>query len=88
MIRSSAWRCFALGVVTMSNVGASAPAPAKLCAGEPRNLLVDLYALLGFRQDDPSTGYVESVQAVAPCDGRLYLDVPFGGQGCRRSGQR
>ncbi|WP_343177084.1 DUF5710 domain-containing protein [Pseudomonas sp. 4810-S13] len=44
-----------------------------------RNLLLDVYAQYGFKQDDPSTWVVEEETAVIMTDGhedRLFIDVP------------
>ncbi len=44
-----------------------------------RNILTDVYAQYGFKQDDPSTWYVQDETAVLMSDGhedRLFLDVP------------
>lgn len=44
-----------------------------------RNILYDIYAQHGFRQDDPTTWYIDDNQARLLSDGsdnRLYLDVP------------
>lgn len=45
-----------------------------------RNILFDVYAMAGFRQDDPSTWLVrddESALISDGSDGRLYLDIPL-----------
>lgn len=44
-----------------------------------RNILYDVYAIHGFRQDDPSTWLIDESQSHLisdGSDGRLYLDVP------------
>lgn len=43
-----------------------------------RNILFDVYAIFGFRQDDPSTWFVDESQSHLisdGSDGRLYIDV-------------